>query len=205
MHAPSPLSASVLPPERERAAPAPETFPCRHAFDEATFERLLRPHLARALAAARRVCRDQDIARDAVQEALIDLWQAPSLPADPRGWLVRAAVHRALCAARGERRRARRERCACGRRPELSAELDPARLARESEDARVLERALESLPSEQRAVFLLRVRDGLEYAAIADALELPVGTVRSRLSRARRELAALLEARGLLEPTALAC
>lgn len=165
------------------------TGDCRHAFDPESFELFIRPHVPRVLAAARRICADQDLARDALQEALIELWHRPELPTDVRAWLVRTVVHRALCAARGERRRRRRERCVCGVRPELTFQVDPAQLALESEQERLLDDALETLPREQREVYLLREREGLDYEQIASTLDLPLGTVRSRLSRARSRLA----------------
>jgi RNA polymerase sigma-70 factor, ECF subfamily len=56
----------------------------------------------------------------------------------------------------------------------------------------VIEQALGELPPEQRAVIVLREQQGLSYDEIAETLELPVGTVRSRLSRARAALASSL-------------
>ncbi len=52
--------------------------------------------------------------------------------------------------------------------------------------------AMAGLPSELRAVLVLRAVEGLSYAEIAEALGVPAGTVMSRLSRARERLAALL-------------
>jgi RNA polymerase sigma-70 factor (ECF subfamily) len=56
----------------------------------------------------------------------------------------------------------------------------------------VLEQALERLPAEQRAVFVLRVSEDLSYQEIAEALKISPGTVMSRLSRAREKLRVLL-------------
>jgi RNA polymerase sigma-70 factor (ECF subfamily) len=56
----------------------------------------------------------------------------------------------------------------------------------------VLEQALGSLPDEQRAVFVLRVSEELSYREIADVMGVQVGTVMSRLHRAREKLAAAL-------------
>jgi RNA polymerase sigma-70 factor (ECF subfamily) len=64
--------------------------------------------------------------------------------------------------------------------------------ARALEDAAALEEALGCLPAEFRAAVLLVDVEGLSYAEAAEALRCPVGTVRSRLSRARRALFALL-------------
>ncbi len=65
---------------------------------------------------------------------------------------------------------------------------DPLGTVLEKEARGVLAQALEDLPAEQRAVFALRVFDELSYQDIAVALEIPVGTVMSRLSRARERL-----------------
>lgn len=55
-----------------------------------------------------------------------------------------------------------------------------------------VERALASLPQDQRAPLVLRVFEDLSYKEIAEALELPIGTVKSRIARARAQLARLL-------------
>lgn len=56
-----------------------------------------------------------------------------------------------------------------------------------------LKKALELIPYEQRTVFILRVHDGLSYQEISDTLEISIGTVMSRLSRAREKLRGLLQ------------
>lgn len=56
-----------------------------------------------------------------------------------------------------------------------------------------LKKALERIPYEQRTVFILRVHDGLSYQEISDTLEISIGTVMSRLSRAREKLRGLLQ------------
>ena len=59
-----------------------------------------------------------------------------------------------------------------------------------------LERAIAALPPDWQAVFVLRVGHDLDYAEIAEVLDIPLGTVRSRLSRARAQLRAALRAEG---------
>ena len=58
--------------------------------------------------------------------------------------------------------------------------------------------AVHTLPEQARTVLLLREMDGLSYEEISEALEVPMGTVRSRLARARRALAELLRKQGNL-------
>ncbi len=70
--------------------------------------------------------------------------------------------------------------------------LEPSeRLGRE-ETRQAVARALQTLDDEQRTILVLRDIESLDYATIADILELPLGTVRSRLHRARRALGELL-------------
>lgn len=71
--------------------------------------------------------------------------------------------------------------------------VDPKAGAGESSLRHDLDRALAKLPADQRAVFVLRVDEDLSYEQISDALGIPVGTVMSRLSRAREKLRSLLK------------
>ena len=66
-----------------------------------------------------------------------------------------------------------------------------------AESVAQLQRALAKLTEEQRTILVLREFDGLEYETIAETLEIPVGTVRSRLHRARSQLKDELIALGL--------
>lgn len=71
----------------------------------------------------------------------------------------------------------------------------PERVAVQTDTARQLEEALGELTEDARTVLVLREIEGLDYQEIADALEVPKGTVRSRLARAREALRIVLEAR----------
>ena len=82
--------------------------------------------------------------------------------------------------------------------PEVDAELKetitpddgagPGRLAESAELGRVIESALAQLPTRDRAVLIMREVDGLPYAEIARILEVPLGTLKARLHRAREQL-----------------
>jgi RNA polymerase sigma-70 factor (ECF subfamily) len=135
---------------------------------------------------ARRILGDEDQARDAVQEALLSLWLEGEVPPNPRAWLTRAVVLRSLHLARSRARRRRHERLASDRNPEASDRDDPSRRMEYEELSRTLDEALRAVPPESREVFLLRTAARMDYAAIADALHVPIGTVRSRLSRTRQ-------------------
>lgn len=152
-------------------------------------------HLPRLRSVGRRITGCDDLAAEAVQEALIRLWQlAGDAPADVGGWLMHAVVHRSLHLRRTRVRRTTHEARAARRDV---ADLDPSDVAYAHEVAEILGEAMRALPQELREVLTLRCVDGLEYVAIAVELAIPVGTVRSRLNRARHQLV------GLLGPLAL--
>ena len=130
---------------------------------------------------------DEADARDAAQETFVAAWrQMPRLRDVDRfdAWLQRVAVNaaRMTLRARGRRRRPRDpvRRVAGGRtwpRP-------PSRRA----DADRLDAALRRLPLEQRAILALHHLDGRPVAELAEILDIPVGTVKSRLHTARQAL-----------------
>lgn len=152
-------------------------------------------------AAARRILGCDHLAADAVQEAMLSLWQLTTPPVDLPGWLLRAVVHRSLHQRRSLQRRIRHEQhaatAACALHDGCDNPLHRA-WAHELDDR--LAQALATLPRDQGRAFVLFQRDGLDYDAIATRLAVPVGTVRSRLHRARaalqREFAALVEPDG---------
>jgi RNA polymerase sigma factor (sigma-70 family) len=75
-----------------------------------------------------------------------------------------------------------------------TASVDPETLAMRAEDARSVQDALQRLPVEYREVLVLREMEDLSYREIAGIVDVPVGTVMSRLARGRRRLATLLAA-----------
>lgn len=157
--------------------------------DSDIFEAQVRPLLPGVRATARRILGDDDAAGDAVQEALISLWQAGPLPDHLRRWLLRTVVHRSLHARRTNVRRAHWEDRG-GEAVIPCALCDPERSLEVRELIDVLEIALAALSPDQREVIELRDIDGLEYREIAARLGVPVGTVRSRLNRARARVRA---------------
>lgn len=173
--APSPAHRLDAAPPEDRRGPSADLGP------------LVEPHLALLRRVALRILGCPEQAQDAVQDAICALWQAHGRPVDVRGWLVRTVIHRSLHRRRSEGRR---------RRWEEQAALDPDRdcpicnpedeVVRR-ENLAALENALSGLSSEHRVVLALRAA-GLEYDEIAAELLLPVGTIRSRLNRARNAL-----------------
>jgi RNA polymerase sigma-70 factor (ECF subfamily) len=155
---------------------------------EEEFAAVIPVRLTRLQRLARRIVHSEDLAEDAVQEALISLWQEGRMPANPEGWLVRAVVHRSLHLNRTRRRRQGYEARASALRPERDPCGDVSRALEAREAAHAIAVLLGKLPEPLRAVFVMRESEACDYASIAAALGVPTGTVRSRLHRAREAL-----------------
>lgn len=177
----------------------------REPFTSAEFESLTRTHVRALHSIASGIVRCDDLAWDAVQETLLVFWRGSVRPVDVRGWLVRTVVHKSLHVLRARRRSARHEERAGAAREDACPLCDPLLELESRESHQQLEEALEDLSAGVRAVFLLRERSGLEYQEIGRVLRLPIGTVRSRLNRARRSLAARLGAGAGFELNAELC
>jgi RNA polymerase sigma-70 factor (ECF subfamily) len=147
----------------------------------------------RVYAVAARVLRRHDLADDVAQEAFLRAWLALATfdLARPFGpWICRIAANLAVNHVRSPR--AREEGLLDEPSSGESAGPDPLEQVLAEEADRALEQALGSLPPEQRAVLTLRVVEDLSYKEIASALDLPLGTVMSRLARGREKLARAL-------------
>ena len=159
--------------------------------DRDALDVLLTRHVDRLHAVCRRIC-GPDAAFDATQQALIAIARAVDR-FDGRAafttWSHRIAVNAAVDEVRRARRRAvpASDRLA---RHETAAPhaTGPERVV----DRLDLETALAALPEEFRAAVVLRDVADLDYAAIAATLDVPIGTVRSRIARGRAALAAAL-------------
>jgi RNA polymerase sigma-70 factor, ECF subfamily len=163
------------------------------AGDAEAFATLIERHDRSLRALAFRLLGDSDRMDDALQEAYLKAFRA--LPRF-RGqstiatWLYRVVYNTCL----DELRRARRNRTAV---LDLTAATTPERDPAEAAGARsALAEALASLAPEQRAAVLLVDAQGLDYRAAAEALGIGVGTVASRLSRARAVLRRALSTEG---------
>lgn len=156
-------------------------------FAEAT-----RPLFGHLVLIASRILGDEDAARDAVQEALVSLWREDEMPLNLRSWLAVTVAHRSLHLARSQARRRMHETRARFQRFEGSDRDDPAHRLEEEDLGRILDQALALIAPDQRAVLVLSVVEQMDYESIAAMLQIPIGTVRSRISRARRALRELL-------------
>ena len=165
------------------------------AGDRRAFEELVRTQQHRVYGLALRMLGNASEAEDVAQEAflrahrgLAEFWGDARLST----WLY--AIVSRLCLNRlagSERRLARHGEETLARLVDANPGPDQALERGELEEA--LHRAIGELPEERRIVVVLRDVEGLAYEEIAEALELPIGTVRSRLHRARLDLKEKLE------------
>jgi RNA polymerase sigma-70 factor (ECF subfamily) len=163
------------------------------------FENLVLPHLDAAYNLARWLLRDVSAAEDAVQEASMRAFRSiDSLRGDDaRPWWLR--IVRNTCFTMLERQRngpSMAEFDDAGFEAALGASepstSDPAALLQRQRTRAVVDAAIRALPPALREVIVLREFEDLEYAAIADVVGVPIGTVMSRLSRARDKLRSAL-------------
>ena len=133
-------------------------------------------------------------ATDAAQETFVAAWrQIRGLREADRldAWLQRIAVNASRMTMRSRGRRRVREI------PSSEVEVAASRVAESTTpDAHLLDAALRRLPVDQRAILVLHHLEGQSLDEIAAALEIPVGTAKSRLFTARRALETALRAEG---------
>lgn len=156
------------------------------------FGELVRPYQDRLYNTLYRILGSREDAAEVLQDGLIRAFRR--LGSFHRQsafytWLYRVAVNVAL--SRRRRRRRRPATTDIGSTAELTGhpELgDPGRNIEAQERRRMIEQALAGVPEVFRVALVLKEIDGLKYEEIAKVLRLPVGTVRSRLHRARNEM-----------------
>ena len=140
---------------------------------------------------------DEQDANDATQETFVAAWRRIMDLRDPDrfdAWLQRIAVNAARMTLRARRRRRVRE-IPSGDVAAL-AEVAEGAAPAERSDAEILGSALGRLPIDQRTLLVLHHLEGRGLAELAEILEIPVGTVKSRLHTARQALEAALAAEG---------
>ena len=174
----------------------------------APFESTLLPHLESAYNLARWLLRHEQDAEDAVQDAYLRAYESFSRfrGGDGRGWLL--TIVRNVCYSRLRRERAGASRDAGDANVEFDEEIHGATDVRaqtheiEWREAQrdLLQQALEAMPVQAREVLVLREVEGLAYREIAAVIGLPIGTVMSRLARARTRLQSELATRLRKDP-----
>jgi RNA polymerase sigma-70 factor, ECF subfamily len=160
--------------------------------DRVAYGELVQRYQAGVIDVVYHMCSDAQLAQDAAQEAFIKAWQhLPSYhPRSPlRNWLFRIAINSALDAIKRQK----------SLQPEEIESLElpdphdnPEGLLVQKELARQVQSAIHSLPDACRVVLVLREFEQLSYQDIASTLDIPIGTVMSRLNYARERLRLLL-------------
>jgi RNA polymerase sigma-70 factor, ECF subfamily len=151
-----------------------------------TVRRGLEPLIPALRRFARALSRDAETADDLVQDTLVRALRAEHLfhGGDLRTWLFTILLNLDRNRRRG-----------LSRRPHLAVveDVDPPAAPTSDGTGRDIQRGLALLPSEQREVLLLVTLEGMSYREAADVQGVPIGTVMSRLSRARSALRAHVE------------
>jgi RNA polymerase sigma-70 factor (ECF subfamily) len=160
--------------------------------DRSDYGELVRQHYPGVVNVVYRMCGDVELAEDAAQDAFIQAWlHLPSFRPGTslRNWLYRIAVNAALDVLR--------------RAPKMpfadietlvmpDPQAGPEAVLLQKERTMAVQQAIISLPEASRSVLVLREYGGLSYQEISSALDIPLGTVMSRLNYARDRLKELL-------------
>lgn len=179
------------------------------AGDEAAFDALVRNNQNRVYGLLWRMLGNREDALDVAQDAFVRAYRGiDGFRAEARfsTWVYGIALNLARNRLRDRSRKGRDqgvsldslEADAPGTVPAATTADGPRAAAEHGELVAALEACLEHLPETLRGAFALRVFEGLAYEEIADAMECPRGTVKSRLNDARRRLAECLERRGVI-------
>jgi RNA polymerase sigma factor (sigma-70 family) len=164
--------------------------------DEEAFRGLFRRYAPTAMALAERVLRRLHLAEETVQEAFLALWRNPE-GYDPergsvRAWLLSTVHHRAVDLVRREEAQRRRAVEAVPEQEEPDHAVDVVEEIGAQEERVSVREALQQLPPDQREVIELMYYGGRSQSRIAQELDLPLGTVKSRTLLGMRRLRAAL-------------
>jgi RNA polymerase sigma-70 factor, ECF subfamily len=162
------------------------------AGDAACFELLMRRHNRRVFRAARAILKRDDEAEDVMQDAYVRAYEHLGEFRGDAGfgtWVARIAVHEAFARLRRERRFSSavppsEEPTSMLPKPDRT----PEELVNDHQLRDVLEKAIDALPDDFRAVFVLRAVEQMSGAETADCLGIPEETVKTRLHRAKLRL-----------------
>jgi len=167
------------------------------AGDEAACSELVAEHQRMVVQLAMNLLGDRDEALDLSQEVFLRVFRTIHRfrgQSSLRTWIYRIAVNQARNRHRFWRRRHRADQVSLDQHLEAhgdflsGGESTPDRMLAQKELARRLQEALDRLPFDQRTAIVLREIDGLSYEEIAYSLGVAIGTVKSRLTRARQAL-----------------
>jgi len=159
---------------------------CAQQGDRQAFTELVLRHQNGVVGLIYRMCGDPQQAEDAAQEAFVRVWQNLNSYKPQhafRSWLYRIAANAALDSLRRERPSADLDSL-----PLADASAGPEESTEEHERTMRVRRAIARLSPPLRMVLILREYQELSYQEIAETLDIPTGTVMSRLNTARSQL-----------------
>ena len=169
------------------------------AGDEVACAELVATHQRMVYGLAMNLLGDRDEALDLSQEVFLRVFRTLSQfrgQSGLRTWMYRITVNQARNRSRWWRRRHRSSQVSLDEHilqfgdPESKQDIRPDRLLASKETAARIWQAMERLPFDQRTALILREVDGLKYEEIAFTMNVAIGTVKSRLTRARQTLRA---------------
>jgi RNA polymerase sigma-70 factor (ECF subfamily) len=154
-----------------------------------SFDDVVLPHLDAAYRLAFWLLRNEDDAEDVVQEASLRAFRyfRTFTGGNGRAWFLRI-VRNTCCGWRGRQVHAATDTFDEEQHSSDDAVCDPETLLLRRATAAAIDQAMDHLPVRFRELIVLREMEGLTYREMADAMEIPMGTVMSGLSRARRAL-----------------
>ena len=170
--------------------------------DADAFSHLVTAYETSVYRLALRMCGNVHDAEEAAQEAFVSAWKGlPSFRGESKfsSWLYQLTSNACLDLLRREKRH--RAAVPLDEQAELSSEDTPQRAAENAELRDTLQAALQELSDDHRQIFLLRQMRQLSYDEIGALLGLEAGTVKSRLSRAKKQLRQILLQKGNLFPS----
>ena len=157
--------------------------------DRDAFGELVEQYRDNVYRLAYRMCGNAYDADEAAQEAFVAAWRAlPNFRGDAKfsTWLYRLTTNAAIDVMRREKRH---QTVGDGEMVDLADDADsPQETVERTEQQEAVQKALATLSEEYREVLLLRYMEELDYAEIAEVLQLPSGTVKSRINRAKAAL-----------------
>jgi RNA polymerase sigma-70 factor (ECF subfamily) len=186
------VSKPAAPARRGAVGDAPGGDAPLSAAELERFRTLMLPHLDNAYGYARFLCRDATLAEDLVQEAYLRACRAfrSYRGGEPKAWLFAVVRSCFLSWARAPARREAADDAAFAELPADDPSAEEALVRRGEVEA--LRNAIEALPEPFRETLVLRELEELSYKELAEVTGAPIGTVMSRLARARQLLVTAL-------------
>lgn len=160
--------------------------------DRDAFATLVLRYRTLVIGVAYRICGNASLAEDIAQETFIRVWAKLTTfrpEGSFKGWLCRIAANLTIDALRRQKPTTDIEEISA-----VASDKEPEPAVLSSEQAVAVRSALLRLPVQSRTILVLREYENLSYQEMSDVLDIPLGTVKSRLSDARRRLKAELSA-----------